>query len=137
VMLVMGNLPASGGRVLDRAAINPSSEAECCGAAGRIIGWCLLCCQSPPPLTHEHARKFLNLCLEIICSSVSRHCGSVSEASRTGPGIVLGSTDQGRSAELLGLSGALASDVSPVPGYGREPVGNGHAAAGFSAAPPR
>ena len=39
-----------------------------------------------------------------------------------------------RSAELRGLAGTVVPAMfPPVPGYGRVPVGNGHAAAGFSA----
>ena len=58
-----------------------------------------------------------------------------SEASRTGPGLrFLGRLDQAGPLSFEASARAFGSRPIPrVPGYGREPVGNGHAAAGFSA----
>src|ERR1700741_1983378 len=58
------------------------------------------------------------------------------EASRTGPDLLLLGR---RTKPVRRASRALARGLRPpprsrsVPGYGRDPVGNGHAAAGFSA----
>ena len=58
------------------------------------------------------------------------------KVSRTNPSLAVELSGQGGSGDLLGPAGGLRlpPHSRSVPGYGRDPVGNGHAAAGFSAA---
>ena len=60
--------------------------------------------------------------------------GRNSEDSRTSLGRPVLRRDRGGPQSFEGQAGAHApATFPPVPGYGREPVGKGQAAAGFSA----